>query len=140
MNVGFIITILLITMLFFHIADDYYLQGILATFKQKEWWEKNCPNKLYKHDYIIALIEHSFSWSFAIHIPLLIYAMNFNEYTFPFWVVIISVAINTTCHALIDNAKANRKTINLLVDQILHFLQILVTWWTYSCLILININ
>ena len=52
--------LLLIGMLFFHIVDDYYLQGFLASAKQKSWWEKNNPNPLYKNDYIIALVEHAF--------------------------------------------------------------------------------
>lgn len=33
-------TILLLCMLFCHIVDDYYLQGWLASAKQKSWWEK----------------------------------------------------------------------------------------------------
>lgn len=37
----FLKTILLLTMLFCHIVDDYYLQGWLASAKQKSWWEKN---------------------------------------------------------------------------------------------------
>jgi hypothetical protein len=70
--------VLLIGMLFFHIADDYYLQGFLASAKQKSWWEKNYPNPLYKNDYIIALVEHAFSWTVMIHIPIIIYNMVFN--------------------------------------------------------------
>lgn len=31
---------LLLLMIFLHIVDDYYLQGILASMKQKEWWNK----------------------------------------------------------------------------------------------------
>ena len=38
----------LIIMVFLHIVDDYYLQGVLATMKQKDWWIKNAPNKKYK--------------------------------------------------------------------------------------------
>ena len=44
--------ILLLGMLFCHIVDDYYLQGWLASAKQKSWWEKNAPDELYKNDYI----------------------------------------------------------------------------------------
>ena len=43
--------IILITMIFCHIVDDYYSQGILASMKQKEWWIKNAPDKQYKYDY-----------------------------------------------------------------------------------------
>lgn len=28
----------LLGMLYLHIVDDYYLQGFLASAKQKEWW------------------------------------------------------------------------------------------------------
>ena len=51
----FLKTILLLAMLFCHIVDDYYLQGWLASAKQKSWWKKNAPDKLYKNDYIMAL-------------------------------------------------------------------------------------
>lgn len=27
-------------MIFFHIVDDYYLQGWLTSAKQKKWWEE----------------------------------------------------------------------------------------------------
>ena len=52
MNITWIIAILIL-MLFAHIVDDYYLQGWLASVKQKKWWEKNAPDKLYKFDYFI---------------------------------------------------------------------------------------
>ena len=31
----------LLTMIFLHIVDDYYLQGVLAKMKQRKWWEDN---------------------------------------------------------------------------------------------------
>ena len=39
---------LLFAMLFLYIVDDYYLQGILASMKQKKWWKENAPDKLYE--------------------------------------------------------------------------------------------
>ena len=43
---------LLLLMIFAHIVDDYYLQGILASMKQKSWWTKQEGYKsLYKNDY-----------------------------------------------------------------------------------------
>ena len=68
MNIAYKILILF-TMIFCHIVDDYYLQGWLASAKQKSWWEKNAPEKLYKYDYLAALFMHSFSWSFMIMLP-----------------------------------------------------------------------
>ena len=49
--------LLLLTMIFLHIVDDYYLQGWLASAKQKSYWEQNAPDELYKHDYIMALFS-----------------------------------------------------------------------------------
>ena len=86
--------IILLIMLFLHIVDDYYLQGILTKLKQKSWWEENAPNKLYKHDYIIALIEHAFSWTFMIMLPFTImYVTGIKE--FPYYAYIGLFVFNT---------------------------------------------
>ena len=45
--------------------------------KQKKWWQENAPQKLYKYDYIVALIMHSMSWSFMIMLPIAI-GVNFD--------------------------------------------------------------
>lgn len=85
------ILIVLTAMLFCHIIDDYYLQGWLATGKQKDWWKSNAPDELYRYDYIIALVEHAFSWTCTIHIPVLVYAClcqdfkNVHIYIIVFW-------------------------------------------------------
>ena len=64
--------LLLFTMIFAHIIDDYCLQGILASMKQKAWWKNQEQyNDKYKYDYIIALAMHSFSWAFMIMCPIL---------------------------------------------------------------------
>jgi len=122
--------LLLIAMLFFHIIDDYYLQGWLASAKQKSWWEQNAPDRLYKNDYKIALIEHAFSWTCSIHIPVLIYfwyySIQLNLYTFLFCFI-----FDLILHAVIDHLKANKKVINLTTDQCIHFGQIFVTWYVY---------
>ena len=112
----------IICMIFMHIVDDYYLQGWLASAKQKTWWKDNAPDELYRYDYIWALIMHSFSWSFMIMIPLAV-AHNFDIGP----AYIIFLIANTITHALIDNAKANRHEINLWQDQILHLTQIILT-------------
>ena len=44
--------LVLFLMLFLHVVDDYYLQGILASMKQKSWWQKNAPDNLYNLFYI----------------------------------------------------------------------------------------
>ena len=67
-------------MLFCHIVDDYYLQGWLASAKQKKWWEQNASNPLYKNDYIMALVEHAFSWTFMVHVPIVIAPHGFEDW------------------------------------------------------------
>ena len=118
MNICF--TILL--MIFCHIVDDYYLQGWLASAKQKKYWEENAPDKMYRFDYIWALIMHSFSWAFMIMLPIA-FTMSF-QVNVSFVVVFVA---NMIVHAITDNEKANRFTINLWVDQITHLVQIVMT-------------
>lgn len=109
-------------MIFCHIVDDYYLQGWLASAKQKSYWEENAPNKLYKYDYIWALYMHSFSWAFMVMLPIA-FTMGFNI-TLLFLVVFY---INVVVHAITDNLKANERKINLWIDQLIHLCQILIT-------------
>ena len=115
---------LLILMVFLHIIDDYNLQGWLASAKQQEWWKNNAPSKLYKYDYIWALITHSFSWSFMIMLPIAL-NMRFNiDYIF-----MVILFANVFIHAFIDDLKANKKKINLWTDQIIHVMQIIITFF-----------
>lgn len=115
---------LFLLMLFCHIIDDYVLQGWLASAKQKEWWKKNAPDALYKHDWSCALLMHSLSWSFAIMLPIAIVQGFYIEPIFLYVFI-----INTVQHAVIDDLKANRHKINLWVDQLLHIGQIVLTLW-----------
>ena len=122
--------LLLLSMVFFHIVDDYYLQSILAQMKQKNWWEKNYPNKMYEKDYIIALLEHAFSWTYMIHIPVVVYcASNYTSLNIPLFILIF--AINFSTHMLVDNAKCNLYKLNLVQDQLIHIIQICITWLIY---------
>ena len=121
--------IILIVMFFCHIVDDYYLQGCLANMKQKSWWKKQTSNRLYKYDYIMALVEHAFSWSFMIMLPVLIYMIYTNELHIGLYVAMLIG--NLIVHSIIDNCKANDLCINLITDQCLHFIQIVVTWWLF---------
>lgn len=116
-------TFIFLLMIFCHIVDDYYLQGWLASAKQKKYWEENAPDKMYKYDYIWALIMHSFSWSFMIMLPIA-FVMNFNIDTDFMGMFLWNVGM----HALMDNAKANEKKINLIKDQTIHLLQIVATF------------
>ena len=118
MNYAFV----LLWMVFMHIVDDYYLQGWLASAKQKSWWKENVPDELYRRDYIWALIMHSFSWTFMIMLPTA-YAHQFNIGVAFIGLFVANVAI----HANVDHMKANLKIINLWQDQLVHMAQILLT-------------
>lgn len=114
---------ILLAMIFLHIIDDYKLQGILASMKQKKWWEEQKEYKsLYKHDYITALIEHSFSWTFMIMLPIAIVL----RFDIGWWV--IAYIVNMIVHAFVDDLKANKFKINLVIDQTIHIVQIVITW------------
>lgn len=118
---------ILLSMIFCHIVDDYYLQGWLASAKQKSWWHKNAPNKLYEKDYIMALVMHSLSWSFMIMLPLAI--SNSFQVSPIFFVIYLT---NVVIHAVVDNLKANCLKINLITDQIIHIVQIITTFVIYK--------
>lgn len=109
---------------FCHIIDDYCLQSIgpLASLKQKSWWDEHYPQKIYKFDFIIALVMHSVSWSFMVMLPVA-YHLNWNPPVLSFIVFAANVAI----HAVVDHFKANRLAISLTVDQLIHIAQIVAT-------------
>lgn len=121
---------MLFSMLFCHVIDDYYSQGILANLKQKIFWEKNAPDKLYRYDYIMALFMHSFSWSFMILLPVVVYhwwiVQDFEVFIQTKYVLCLFV--NLMIHGIVDDLKANRHKINLIHDQSIHMIQIVVTW------------
>lgn len=121
--------LLLLVMVFLHIVDDYYLQGWLASAKQKSWWEQNAPDKMYKSDYIMALFMHSFSWTFMIMIVPSIYTLiTTSNIDIASLVIIPIFIINLYIHMITDDMKANLKKINLIQDQLTHLVQIAITW------------
>lgn len=113
---------LILCMIFCHIVDDYYLQGLLAKLKQRSYWELNAPDKMYKHDYLMALLMHSMSWSFMIMFPPLVHF----DFEPPLMFFILWFA-NTAIHFTVDDFKANRRKINLIQDQTAHMIQIFIT-------------
>jgi hypothetical protein len=118
---------ILATMIFLHILDDYGLQAsCLCDLKQKGFWEKNAPSKLYKYDYIWALLMHGFSWSFMIMLPVAI-AEGFNV-DLNFFIIMF---LNAGFHAKVDDLKANKFAINLWADQLYHMVQIGATFMLY---------
>ena len=107
-------------MLLGHLVADYTLQGWLADGKQESWWRKICGGEIpdkYKHDYIAALVCHALYWSIFVCAPF--YASGH---------FLSAIVVNTGIHAVVDDLKANRKAINLVQDQLMHFVQILLTF------------
>ena len=116
---------LLLLMLLAHIADDFYLQGILANMKQKRWWEHSEWYKpLYRDDYRIALLIHSMSWSIMILLPYIVL------YNISGLMLFGAFITNAVIHYYVDDLKANKEQINLVVDQSIHIGQVIVTWMT----------
>lgn len=66
---------------------------------------------------------HSFSWTFMIMLIPTIYILLVGGT----WSPLVFVA-NLAIHMDVDNLKANRKKINLIQDQLIHMIQIIVTW------------
>ena len=83
----------------------------------------------------MALFEHAFSWSFTITIPWLIVAFITKN---PICAVLLITfyIVNTVIHGIIDNEKANKLSINLIQDQILHFIQIILTWAVFTTMMI----
>lgn len=115
--------LILVSMIFCHILDDYCLQSsCLVNLKQKSWWEKNAPDPKYSKDYLVGLLMHSISWAFMIMLPILIVLKGELNWL---WIML---PVNTAIHFLVDDLKANKKRINLIQDQLIHLGQVLVTW------------
>ena len=116
----------LLFMFLFHIIDDFVLQPkSLSYLKQKDNWRR--LKDFYKYDYLMALFIHSLSWSIMIHIPLM--CINIDSFTLC-W----SILINLIIHGVLDDLKANRGKINLIMDQTIHFCQIVLTFLIFMYL------
>lgn len=115
---------ILLAMIFCHIVNDYCLQGILASMKQKDWWQKSENySEMYRYDYVMALIEHGFSWTFMMMLPIFI----ISKFQIDIFMCLVFLA-NWIIHIVVDDLKANRKRINLIQDQVIHLAQIFVTF------------
>lgn len=103
------------------------MQGCLASMKVRNWWiiQSGYRTKN-RYDYIAALTAHGISWSFCIMLPICI-AFKF---AIPWWVRTIFF-VNIFLHCYIDDEKANKGTLSLLQDQVIHYVQIFCTWFIY---------
>ena len=112
-----------------HILCDFWLQPIcLSQLKCKSWWVEECKKngvdyEKYKGDYISGLLMHAFSWSIMVLVPPM-FLMDVKD-----WTLIELFIGNTIIHAYVDDLKANRFKINLWTDQIIHIIQILVSFY-----------
>lgn len=135
------IFLILVIMLFCHTFYDFHLQGILAQMKQKEWWKRpsvdgeriELERTKYRNDYKMALAVHSFEWAFCIQLPLLVNVYNrcgdFGWFDVRSSLIFISMLVMNACfHYLIDDMKANDKTMSLVGDQMVHAIQVIIAW------------
>lgn len=127
---------ILFCMIFMHIFDNYYLQGVLAQMKQKSWWVTHCPSpedapELYANDYKVALAMHAFSWAFMISLPCVLYLLATGAGVGGAYFFML--LMNAMFHYVVDDMKANWGTINLHTDQTAHLIQVAVTWMICLC-------
>lgn len=115
---------ILFSMIFCHIIADFHIQNnFMANCKQKKEWEGY--GKKYLRDWIPVLAVHAFSWSFFTFLPLLYYVYT-KDITF--YTLSGIILLNAIVHFIVDDQKCNRFTINLIVDQGIHILQIVLTF------------
>lgn len=132
--------IILIGMIWCHIIDDYILQTTpLVNMKQKDWWTKITDKDMYKNDYKAALLCHAFSWSCSISVIPLVYTI-INRDSIPhlegiLFLLVLMFLANLITHYNVDDLKANKKLINLVVDQSIHLGQVLFTFIMWVCTI-----
>lgn len=114
---------ILVLMILGHLIADYPLQGWLAQSKTKSYWKDT--HKMYKNDYIPAMLCHATMWTIVMMLPIMLFCFDGMNWL---W---LAVPINVTIHYIVDDLKANKKKLNLWQDQLLHLLQIVITWLVY---------
>lgn len=141
------LALLIIMALTMHIIGDFVLQGnFLANAKQKNYWIKQIDleypadkvgidkhqkaKRFYQLDFIPVLLSHSLLWTSCIFLPIGIYLAYTNQLQDMIPIFTIEYILNLFMHAIVDDLKANDRVINLCIDQLLHILQIAVTYVT----------
>ena len=115
--------VLFAIMLEIHIIVDFHMQGILGKLKQRsEWLNHPEYSDMYKDDWAIAMWLHAFEWTFSVMLPLA-YVRGWNVGN-GFGLMFV---INMIIHASTDHLKANLREINLVVDQLIHVTQLILT-------------
>lgn len=111
-------------MILLHIFDDFHLQGILKHMKQKAWWKKQeWYDEMYENDYQTALHTHSMQWAIMTSLPLWFVPAVSTQ------TLGLIVLLNAIIHYYVDDLKCNKMKINLSTDQLIHVVQITLTWF-----------
>lgn len=82
---------------------------------------------MYKKDYLMALGEHAFSWTFMVMLIPSIYILV-NHVSEMDGIYFVAFCVNWATHFLVDDFKANQRMINLVQDQLIHIGQVIATW------------
>ena len=78
---------------------------------------------------LLALWAHAIWWGIELHIPVIAYIWYKGQLTpAHIGLLVLVMVVQITTHKSIDDAKANLKLINLVIDQSLHVLQIVVSF------------
>ena len=121
-----------------HLIADYVLQGCLADLKQKRWWTAQMKQlyesfdkkyqtyelkwkiqQKYKYDYMAGLYCHALMWAIVTFFPLMWFCSP--------GAFAVLINVNTLIHLVVDHMKANTHRINLIEDQLIHFIQVIAT-------------
>lgn len=127
---------LFLILLFLHLFADFTLQGLFGPLKQKDWWLKEFQKgstwttyeglvRFYGKDYRVANAGHALFWTLITFAPLWLWCES------AWWIVGI-VGLNAIFHYVVDDLKANAHRINLIHDQLLHLVQIAVTFFIWK--------
>lgn len=136
--------IVLLAMYFLHVIEDFHVQGLLGQLKQKKTWVEYCKNEpesfqRYRNDYKVCLLLHAFEWSCFIMAPMFVLMLGYYKaWTFSIIIpLFMTLGLNIRLHYDIDDMKCNRMEISLVTDQIIHAIQIFVTWGLYMVMVAI---
>ena len=110
-----------IAMVLLHLLDDFWLQPtLLNKLKQKTYWDGYRESR-YRNDWIAGLICHAVEWSSMIMLPWLF--VECNE-----WLLVGLWIMNAVIHGVVDHLKCNVGVISLNLDQIIHLVQIVISF------------
>lgn len=116
--------VLMLMMVLLHVIEDFHMQGIMASMKQKTFWQEY--SKMYANDWMPVILLHGMEWATMVALPCILASW----FDVSAWFVLTVVAMGVA-HAYVDHLKANSLRINLIQDQIVHIIQIEVMLIVY---------